>query len=75
LSQARPELAIVHFFIGTAHDRLGEYEDALAAYETFLAAADPSVNRLEIDKVSLRLPSLRNQIKRGEGLKLDKKTQ
>lgn len=75
ISQARPELAVVQFFIGTAHDRLGEYEDALAAYETFLAAADPSVNRLEMDKVNLRLPSLRNQIKRGEGVKSDRKTQ
>jgi tetratricopeptide (TPR) repeat protein len=75
ISQARPGLAIVHFFIGTAHDRLGEYEDALAAYEAFLAAADPTVNRLEMDKVNLRLPSLRNQIKRGEGAKPDKKTQ
>lgn len=74
ISQARPELAVVQFFIGTAHDRLGEYEDALAAYETFLAAADPSVNRLEMDKVNLRLPSLRNQIKRGEGVKPDGKT-
>jgi tetratricopeptide (TPR) repeat protein len=75
ISQARPGLAIVQFFIGTAHDRLGEYEDALAAYEAFLAAADPTVNRLEMDKVNLRLPSLRNQIKRGEGAKPDKKTQ
>jgi tetratricopeptide (TPR) repeat protein len=75
ISQARPGLAIVHFFIGTAHDRLGEYEDALAAYEAFLAAADPTVNRLEMDKVNLRLPSLRNQIKRHEGAKSDTKTQ
>jgi tetratricopeptide (TPR) repeat protein len=75
LGRARPGLAIVQFFIGTAHDRLGEYEDALAAYETFLAAADPAVNRLEMDKVNLRLPSLRNQIKRGEGVKSDGKTQ
>lgn len=75
ISQARPGLAIVHFFIGTAHDQLGEYEDALAAYETFLGAADPARNQLEIDKVNLRLPSLRNQIKRGEGVKSGKKTQ
>lgn len=75
ISQARPGLAIVHFFIGTAHDRLGEYEEALAAYEAFLAAADPTVNRLEMEKVNLRLPSLRNQIKRGEGAKPEKKTQ
>lgn len=75
ISQARPELAIVQFFIGTAHDRLGEYEDALAAYEAFLAAADPTRNQLEMEKVTLRLPSLRNQIKRGEGVKSDRKTQ
>jgi tetratricopeptide (TPR) repeat protein len=75
IGQARPGLAIVQFFIGTAHDRLGEYEDALAAYETFLAAADPARNQLEIDKVNLRLPSLRNQIKRGEGVKSAGKTQ
>ncbi|HVF66050.1 MAG TPA: tetratricopeptide repeat protein [Pyrinomonadaceae bacterium] len=74
ISQARPGLAIVHFFIGTAHDRLGEYEDALAAYEVFLAAADNTRNQLEIEKVNLRLPSLRNQIKRGEGVKSAGKT-
>ena len=75
ISRARPELSVVHFFIATAHDRLGEYEAALAAYETFLARADARVNQLEIEKVNLRLPSLRNQIKRGEGVKKDKRAQ
>jgi tetratricopeptide (TPR) repeat protein len=75
LAGRRPDLAVINFFIGTAHDRLGEYEDALAAYEAFLAGADPAVNQLEIEKVNLRLPSLRNQIKRGEGVKQQKKTQ
>lgn len=65
----RPELAVVHFFIGTAHDHLGEYPEALAAYEAFLAHADAQTNQLEIDKIKLRLPSLRNQIKRGEGVR------
>lgn len=73
LSRARPELAVVHFLMGSAHDRLGEYEDALAAYETFLAKADAGTNQLEIEKVNLRLPSLRNQIKRGEGVKQPRK--
>jgi tetratricopeptide (TPR) repeat protein len=73
IAQARPDLAVVHFFIAAAYDRLGRYEDALAEYETFLARADATVNQLEIEKVNLRLPTLRNQIKRGEGLKKDDK--
>ena len=72
---ARPELAVVYFFIGSAHDHLGEYEDALAAYENFLRRADQQVNSLEIEKVNLRLPVLRRQIKRGEGVKSERKTQ
>jgi tetratricopeptide (TPR) repeat protein len=75
IEQARPELAVVHFFIATAHDQLGEYEDALRVYETFLARADAQSNQLEIEKVNLRLPSLRKQIKRGEGVKPYKKAQ
>lgn len=75
LKRAKPELAVVHFLLAIAHDRLGEYAEALAEYETFLARADPGVNQLEIEKVNLRLPSLRNQIKRGEGVKKEKRTQ
>ena len=75
VSQARPELAVVQFFIATAHDQLGEYEEALDAYEAFLSRADARTNELEIEKVNLRLPSLRKQIKRGEGVKPDKKAQ
>jgi tetratricopeptide (TPR) repeat protein len=75
VGQAKPDLAVVHFFIATAHDRLGEYADALSAYETFLSRADARTNELEIEKVNLRLPSLRNQVKRGEGVKKDKKAQ
>jgi tetratricopeptide (TPR) repeat protein len=75
IGRARPELAVVHFFIAATHDRLGEYDEALAEYEAFLARADAQVNQLEIEKVNLRLPSLRNQIKRGEGIKKDKRAQ
>jgi tetratricopeptide (TPR) repeat protein len=75
VAAARPELAVVHFFIGSAHDRLGEFEEALAAYETFLAHADAKTNGLEMEKVNLRLPTLRNQIKRGEGVKTRKRAQ
>jgi tetratricopeptide (TPR) repeat protein len=72
INRARPELAITYFFIARAHDMLGEYPEALAAYEIFLQRADAQTNQLEIDKVNLRLPSLRNQIKRGEGAKKKK---
>ena len=66
---AKPEAVVAHYFIATAHDYLGEYVEALAAYEKFLAAADAKTNQLEIDKVKLRLPSLRRQIELGEGKK------
>lgn len=66
---AKPEIGVAHYFIATAHDYLGEYPQALASYEKFLTVADASTNQLEIDKVKLRLPSLRRQIELGEGAK------
>ena len=66
---AKPEASVVHYFIATAHDYLGEYPEALASYEKFLIAADAKTNQLEIDKVKLRLPTLKRQIKLGEGVK------
>lgn len=74
LAEAKPDLATVYFFIATAHDFLGEYPAALTAYETFLARADAQTNQLEIEKVNLRLPILRTQVKRGEGAKQKKGT-
>jgi len=72
LVATRPEIAATYFFIATAHDNLGEYEPALEAYEKFLARAEPTNNKLEIEKVNLRLPRLRDQIKRGQGVKRKK---
>lgn len=69
IAAARPELAATYFFLATAHDNLREYDLALDAYEKFLAKADPAANKLDIEKVNLRLPLLRKQIKRGEGVK------
>lgn len=64
---AKPEIVVAHYFIATSHDNLGEYPEALVSYEKFLAVADPKTNQLEIDKVKLRLPTLRRQIQLGEG--------
>ena len=69
IATARPDVTVAHYFIATSHDYLGEYPEALASYEKFLSVADPKTNQLEIDKVNLRLPMLRRQIKLGEGAK------
>jgi len=69
LVAAKPDVIVAYYFIATAHDYLGEYPEALASYEKFLSAADYKTNQLEIEKVKLRLPTLRRQIKLGEGVK------
>ncbi len=69
----KPDLFVADFFIAISYDNLGQYEDALKYYEEFLAKADPAQNELEIEKVKLRLPALRNQIKRGAGVKPQKR--
>jgi tetratricopeptide (TPR) repeat protein len=69
LVKAKPEIAATYFFIAIAHDNLAEYPEALDAYQKFLAHADPATNKLEIDKANLRLPTLRAQIQRGQGVK------
>ncbi len=66
VNRAKPELAVVYFFIGRDLDLIGEFAPALAAYEIFLARADAQENKVEIERVNLRLPSLRNQIAHGE---------
>jgi tetratricopeptide (TPR) repeat protein len=53
--------AVTLYFIGICFDKMGDFEQALQAYEQFLTLASPD-NQLEIDKVKLRLPSLRRQL-------------
>ncbi len=69
LLKSKPDLAVAYYFIASARDNLGEYQEALVAYGTFLDHADAKTNQLEIDKVRLRLPSLRRQIQLGQGVK------
>ncbi len=61
LCRQQPEVAATYFFLGVCYDKMGDYRQALAAYEAFLARADSVHNQLEIEKVHLRLPSLRRQ--------------
>ncbi len=61
LLKQRPDVPVTYFFLGVCFDKLGDFPQALKAYEAFLAIAKPEQNRLEIDKVNLRLPSLKRQ--------------
>ena len=63
LTKKQPDLAIAYFFLAILHDNLGQYLDAMANYQQFLKVADATQNKLEIEKVELRLPSLQRQIK------------
>ena len=66
LTEKQPELPIAYYFLAIAHDNLGEYLDAMANYQQFLKLADATANKLEIDKVILRLPSLQKQVSKAK---------
>jgi tetratricopeptide (TPR) repeat protein len=57
--------AISLYFLGVCFDKIGDYEQALKAYEQFMTLASPD-NQLEIEKIKLRLPSLKRQIEKGQ---------
>jgi tetratricopeptide (TPR) repeat protein len=63
----QPNLTIAYFFLAICHDQLGEYIDAVANYQQFLKTADPEKNRVEIEKVNLRLPAVQKLVKNSKG--------
>lgn len=67
LIEKQPSSPIAYYFLGISHDHLTEYADAMANYQLFLRHADPEKNKLEIEKVNLRLPTLQRQIKEKKG--------
>lgn len=69
LTEKQPELAIGFYFLAITHDQLDEYLDAMANYQQFLRLSDAQRNRLEIEKVNLRLPVLQKLIKEKKGKK------
>lgn len=66
LAAAQPRLAGPFLFLGIIYDEAGEYMDAAANYQQYLRLADPALNKLDIDKVNLRLPSVLKLIKDGK---------
>ncbi len=69
LSAKEPTLAAPYYFLAIIHDHLGEYMDAMANYQSYLRLADPAANKLDIEKINLRLPQLQKLIKEGKGKK------
>ncbi len=69
LTEKQPDLPITYYFLAIAHDNLGKYPDAMANYQQFLKIADPGENKLEIEKVNLRIPALQKLIKQNKGKK------
>lgn len=67
LLERQPDLVIAYYLLGITHDQLGEYMDAMANYQLFLKQADPVQNKLEIEKINLRLPGLQKLIKDKKG--------
>ncbi len=62
---AQKRAAISLYFLGVCFDKIGDYEQALKAYERFMTLASPD-NQLEIEKIKLRLPSIKRQIEKGQ---------
>lgn len=58
-----PDLAIGYYFLAISHDKLKEYKGAMFNYKRFLELASADENQLEIEKVNLRIPILKKQLK------------
>lgn len=72
IADKQPNTAIVYYFLGITFDRLEEFMDAMANYQLFLRHADAERNKLEIEKVKLRMPGLQKQIREGKGKRAEK---
>ena len=64
LAEKQPKLPITYYFLAISYDNLEQYLDALANYQQFLKFADSNENKLEIEKVNLRLPILQKLAKK-----------
>jgi tetratricopeptide (TPR) repeat protein len=67
LTSKQPQLAVAYYFLAICNDQLNEYLDAAANYQLFIKYADAATNKLEIEKVQLRLPVLQKELKQTGG--------
>lgn len=64
LVTSQPRSAAAYLFLGIIHDRLGEHLDAMANYQQYIRLADPVENKLDVERVNLRLPELQRLMKK-----------
>ena len=69
LTEKQPESSAAFYFLGVVHDHLGEYMDAVATYQQFLRIADAEKDKLDIEKVNLRMPAVQRLAKERKGRK------
>ena len=69
LTIKQPRSPAPYYFLAIAHDQIEEYMDAMANYQQYLRLADPVLNKLDIEKINLRLPLLQRLIREGKGKK------
>ena len=59
-----PEVHIAFYLLGICHDRLEEFPEAYASYQSFLRVADKDRFADEIERVTLRLTVLKDNVKK-----------
>lgn len=64
LTANQPTAPGAYLFLGIIHDQLGEHLDAMANYQRYIQLAEPVENRIDLEKVNLRLPQLQKLIKK-----------
>jgi tetratricopeptide (TPR) repeat protein len=52
----QPNTAGAYFFLAIIQDETGLFAGALTNYQQYLRLADPEANRVDIERVNLRLP-------------------
>ncbi len=69
LTEKQPQSPAAYYFLGIVHDQLGEYLDAMANYQQFLRLADAEKDKLDVERVNLRMPALQKLVKNRKGKK------
>lgn len=67
LTEKQPESPTAFYFLGIVHDQLEEYLDAMANYQHFLRLADAERDKLDIERVNLRMPAVQKLVRDKKG--------